>query len=262
MAYPWIVQQLALPQNAGVTFEQFVARQDRHVFDVWSQEFAGQSQRLVRVVAGFQGSAGYTSRVLQAIGGDFDALAVGAYFGPSAQQTATYTAQTTVDQVLNDTLASIPAVLQGLQVDRRLADQYAALLHHPIQLMAYEGGVSLIGHNQPYQPAMLAAGQSPRMYDVYRVFLTGLRSVGMDLFNQYEYTGRQVNNPWGVFGVLNYQDQPLADAPKYRALLDAVSGVLYTTAAPAGTLPALLVADQARQRDLEVSQLLTGQQPA
>jgi hypothetical protein len=207
-----------------VPFEQFVAEQNQRVFDIWSDVFAGQTGRLVRVVAGFELNPAYTARVLQHMNGDFDAVSCAAYFGPDAATRATYSASTTADQVMDDTIASIPTALNYLALHRALADQYAQALGRPIQLVAYEGGPHLDGRNQPYQPAFLAAGLDPRMYDAYRDLVVGAYQVGLDLFMQYEFTGRQVPNPFGVFGVLNYMDQPTAEAPKYRALLDAIAG--------------------------------------
>jgi putative intracellular protease/amidase len=241
LANQWVRQQLTLPENAGVTFEQFVARENRHVFDLWSNVFAGQTSRLVRVVAGFENNPSYTARVLQNMGGQFDAIAVGAYFGPTPPERATYSASTTVDQVMNDMLTSIPVALNFIQEHRILADQYSTQLGRHVALVSYEGGPSLIGNNQPYQPTFVAASQDPRMYEAYRQFLSGARNAGLELFMQFEYTDRQVNNPFGVFGALNYQDQPLAVAPKYRALLDAVSGRLYQSPTTSTLLPVLLV---------------------
>jgi hypothetical protein len=250
LPYQWIRQQLALPQNAGLTFEQFVARQERHVFALWSQQFAGQPGRLVRVVAGFEANPAYNARLLQNMNGEFDAFSVAAYFGPDAVTRSGYSAATTVDQIVADTRASIPEFLQFLASARGLANQYARALGRPIGFVAYEGGPALEGHYQPYQAAMNAASVDPRMYDVYRTFLRGANGVGLDLLVNYEYTDRNVPaSPYGIYGSLNYQDQPIADAPKYHALLDAALGTLFANdaaaavraATPRQTLPVLLV---------------------
>jgi hypothetical protein len=67
------------------------------------------------------------------------------------------------------------------------------------------------------------------MYGIYRSFLQGANQVGLNLLMNFEYTDRYVSNsPWGIFGSLNYQDQPVADAPKYHALLDAALGTLFS----------------------------------
>jgi hypothetical protein len=234
LPHQWVMQQLSLPQNAGVSFYQFVARQETHTFDIWSQVFAGQSGRLVRTVGVFEASPAYAVNLLAAMNGDFDAIAPAAYFGPTSAQIASYGAATTVDQVINDTAASIPTWLGFLQQHRQIADRYSAALGRPIQLLSYEGGLALEGHNQPYQAVFVAAGQDPRAYDLYRQYLVGARQIGLNLFMQFEFTDRANNNPYGVYGTLTRMDQPLAQAPKYRALLDAVSGALYASPSQPG----------------------------
>jgi len=70
------------------------------------------------------------------------------------------------------------------------------------------------------------------MYGAYRQLLTGAQAVGLSLFVNYVYTERFGNNPYGDFGALSYQDEPVANAPKYRALLDAALGTLFRPAHP------------------------------
>jgi hypothetical protein len=233
MPHQWVLQQLALPQNAGLNFYQFVAQENRHAFAIWSQVFAGQTDRLVRTVGVFEEGPFYAAHLLSYMNGEFDAISPAAYFGPTPAQIATYNAATTVDQVIADTAASIPLYLSFLQQHRLLADQYAQTLHRPIGLVCYEGGLALEGRNQPYQPVFVAAGSDPRVYDLYRQFLSGARQVGVDLFMQFEFTDRANNNPYGVYGTLTQMDQPLAQAPRYRALLDAITGTLYNLPASA-----------------------------
>jgi hypothetical protein len=235
-----VTQQLALPQNAGVTFEQFVAQENRRVFGLWSQVFAQQPGRLVRVVAGFEQNPNYTARVLSWMNGAFDAIAPAAYFGPSDATRAGYSANTTVDQVLTDLRASIPTAINFLQGHRQLADHYTTALGRPIQLLAYEGGPSLEGHWQPYQTAFNTAALDPRIYGIYSEFLRDVNNLGLNLLVNYEYTGRaMLNSPYGLYGALNYLTQPVALAPRYHALLDAASGVLFASAPPA-TAPVIV----------------------
>jgi hypothetical protein len=61
----------------------------------------------------------------------------------------------------------------------------------------------------------------------YSQFPEGANRVGLELLVNFEYTDRNINTPYGIYGALNYQDQPTADAPRYHALVDAASGVLY-----------------------------------
>lgn len=262
MGNQWVRQQLTLPQNAGVSPTQFIARQFGHTFDIWTQAFAGQTDRLVRVAAGFEPNPWYTNQILQNLQGNFDAVSTAAYFGPTPPMLATYTANTTVDQVLNDTVASIPTWLGFLRTTKAMADQYSAALHRHISYAAYEGGPALEGHYQPYQTVLNQASVSPRMYDIYRQFLIGANQVGLDLLVNFEFTDRNmVNSPYGLYGSLHYLDQPLSDAPKYRVLLEAATGSLFgaapsqtsgaaATVQPAGTTtPPAPVANTSAARD-------------
>ena len=54
-AFHWVSDQLELPENAGVDRWKFEARQTKRDFDIWSEVFASQEDRLVRVVAGQSG---------------------------------------------------------------------------------------------------------------------------------------------------------------------------------------------------------------
>jgi hypothetical protein len=235
MPYQWIEQQLALPQNAGITFPQFVAREDTRTFDIWSQAFAGQTNRLVRTVGGIAGSPRYTAAVLQNMSGDFDAVAVTAYLSPASSQLATYSASTTADQVLSDLTADIPTAISLLEQTKALADQYSSSLGRQISLLAYEGGPSLIGKNQPYQAAFSQATTNAGMYNVYSQFLVGLNQAGLGLLVNFEFTDapNSVSPNGGAFGSLSSLYQPLSAAPKYQALLDAASGSLFAVPARA-----------------------------
>jgi hypothetical protein len=54
------------------------------------------------------------------------------------------------------------------------------------------------------------------MQDRYREYLTGLEQLGVDLFVNFTHVGEW--SQYGSWGVLEYQQQPPAAAPKWRAL--------------------------------------------
>lgn len=224
-ASSWITAQLALPENAGLTREQFIARQETHVFDIWSGVFSDHPGQLVRVVAGQDGNDYYNAPLLAAmdqLGHHFDAFAVGAYFHAEP-----WHANTSVDQVLGELQASIPTLLTSLRDARRLADQYH------VSLLAYEGGPALEAQYLPEGDLTRAhdiemlnrASQDPRMYRMYSDFLHQLDAsdIHLDLLNHEQYTGRVSLDGEFPYGALSYQDERLADAPQYRALLDYVA---------------------------------------
>ena len=62
------------------------------------------------------------------------------------------------------------------------------------------------------------ANRHPRMYDVTRKHLKNWADAGGDLYVLFAYVAAP--SKWGSWGLLEYQDQPVAEAPKYRAFLD------------------------------------------
>jgi hypothetical protein len=232
-AFAIVQQQLALPQNAGKTFYQVWAADASHTFDLWTQAFAGQTNRLVRVVSGQSTSDWVTGQVLQNMHGNFDAIAIAPYISMNQSQLATFNASTTVDQVLNVvSTQSLPNALMGVDRHAALAVQYSTALGRHIPLLAYEGGLELIGSNQPYQQAFFDAGNDPRMYGIYLNYLQSLQAHGLELFVNYVYTAEPHPGPYGDNGVLHAMNEPLATAHRYRALLDFMSGTTTIVTTP------------------------------
>ena len=91
--YPWVTEQLASPENAGVDRWTFVANQIRQDFAIWTDVFAGATDRLVRVVAGWEADSTVVDQILQQMDGDFDAISPSAYVQLSNAQRATLSAK-------------------------------------------------------------------------------------------------------------------------------------------------------------------------
>ncbi len=238
--HQWLTQQLALPQNAGLTFYQLWAQHTEQDFNDWSSVFAGQESRLVRVVAGQAANSWVVSQVLMNMHGHFDAVACDAYITFARPQLSQFDSSTTPDQIIDAMYSDcLPHTLQFLQNHKAIADQYAAQLGRPIQMLAYEGGPIVYDTNQGYDAAMNAAILSPRMYDLYQQLLQGADQIGVDNFMAYIYTD---TSPYGYAGLLKYQDQPLSEAYRYDALVDFINGtttpISVSTPAPASPVPA------------------------
>ncbi len=218
----WVRDQTLLPENTGLNHWQIVARETQRDLQIWTDVFAGQSERIVRVVGGFNAVPWITNQILANMGDVYDAIATAPYFGIPQSQRATLTASTTPDEVLDLAAANIPWTVARLQEHENLADQYAARLGHDVQLITYEGGPHLDGQNGVYQQAFFDAGLLPRMYDVYRQYLDALEGVGLDLYMHFNLIGRPIVTQYGDFGSIHRMDEPLETAHKYRALLDYI----------------------------------------
>lgn len=227
--YFWIASQLQLPENAGLTHWQFAGREAARDMNIWTDVFAGQSQRIVRAVGGQAVNPWIAERILENMGGSFDAIAIAPYFGPGPTQRASYSATTTVDQVLADMRANIVTGAQMTVGHQRLADDFSTRVGRDIKLLAYEGGPHLNGRGESYQNVLFQATKDPRMADIFRDYLRIQNASGLDAYVHYKLTDRDVATQWGLFGVLLGQDQPLAEAHLYRTLLEADRGTLFTS---------------------------------
>ena len=67
-------------------------------------------------------------------------------------------------------------------------------------------------------PLLYAANRDNRMADLYAEFLNGWKQAGGGLF--MHYTSPRTYQKYGAWGTKEYVTQPLADAPKYQAILN------------------------------------------
>ena len=240
-ASQWVMDQTRLPQNAGLDNWQVAGREAKRDIDIWSNVFSGQTDRLVRVAAGWAANDWVTNRVVESMGGSFDAIAIAPYFNPDDEHRDSYTSATTVDTILADTRAAVATSVGWVRNHQNLANSWGATLGRDIKLLAYEGGPHMDGRSAPYQNAFYAAVNDPRMGDIERDYLRALDAEGMDLYVDFQYTGQPGASPWGDFAKLHRMDEPLETAYRYNAVVAAADGSLWS-ATPAPALPVVTVA--------------------
>ncbi|WP_339733137.1 putative Ig domain-containing protein [uncultured Gimesia sp.] len=220
----WIQEQLTLPENAGMNRFEFSASQIQEDFAIWEDVFAGQEDRLVRVVAGQQANPNVLASLLASMDGNFDAISVTAYAGLRQDQLATFDEFTTADDIIDSLLeVSVPWSLGHLAEHQAIANQYSEILGREIDLVTYEGGSHPSAYNTPAQDAAHEASLSPRMYDVYQTLLNGSQQIGVDLYNQFTFTGGGAPARWGDWGLLHTMDQPLEESYEYQSILDFIN---------------------------------------
>lgn len=230
-AFYWISDQLAKPENASYNGDRwkFEADQIKNDFDIFSTVFgaAGQQDRLVRVVAGQASNRWVTEQILLNMEGKFDAISCSGYFGLSDSQRATFDADTTSDQIVRAILDNASGAMSGLRQHKELVDSYSKTLGRQIKLVAYEAGqhADARGQNVPWLAALFAAQTDPLMYEAYDDFLRGAYELGVDEITHFTFTSEQ--SKYGSWGALTYQNEPIDQAPKYKALVDASTGYLY-----------------------------------
>lgn len=121
--------------------------------------------------------------------------------------------------------------VEWARTHQTLADTWSTRLGRDIQLVAYEGGPHMDGRNAPYQGAFSRAVNDQRMGEIYREHLKALDGTGMDLFLDFQFTGRPGASSWGDFAKLHRMDQPLSTAHRYAAVVVAANGTLWTAPA-------------------------------
>ena len=200
-----------------------------NVFSIWHDVFAGQEDRIIRV-AGCQHMNPWVAQVtLDQLHGQVDALAPAFYFdvrehyGKLEQLGAAATSRNVVDlaeRSLNE--RSIPKMREHAVLAKR----------YGVDLITYEGGQHILPHppgsTPPYVEAMWSAQRDPVMYDMYETVLESFHQMNGHLFVAFNFVGRQESR-WGSWGHLAYLTQPIAQAPKYRALVNHAEKTITST---------------------------------
>ena len=152
-----------------------------------------------------------------------DALAIAPYFAGSVADDITADGvvdSITIDEVLDRMEATLPTAIAWTQSNKVVADA------HGVALIAYEGGQHLVAtgdnrYDDTLTEKLIAANRDQRMYGFYRQYMDGWFNTTDGLFTHYCYVKESRN--YGSWGALEHLDQPRAEAPKYRALLDLIA---------------------------------------
>jgi len=150
-----------------------------------------------------------------------DVYAIAPYFGGNLGNYSTYptTMQMSVDQILDELELQIDVkVSNWITANKALCDARG------IPLMLYEAGQRMAAEGPGLlQPTLIQkiidVNRHPRMHEVYWRFLerwTELSDGQPAVF----FVSCANFSQWGAYGHLEYQSQPIQQAPKYRALRD------------------------------------------
>ncbi len=220
-ASAWVARQAASSEHAGLSHWQIAGREAKRDLDIWTDVFAGQEDRLVRVAAGWAANDWVTNEIMVAMEGSFDAVAIAPYFGPTDDRRDSYTAATTVDTVLADARDGIDEAIAFVARHRDLADRWSGVLGRSIALLAYEGGQHLDARSAPVQEVFYAAANAAEMGDLYRDYLARLEAAGLELYVDFNFTGAAGPTPWGDFAKLHRMDEPLSSTARLAVVTEA-----------------------------------------
>ena len=212
----------ALAEREGLHHPQATADRAARVFSIWREVFADEPERVVRVAAGQHYNPWIAETMCDRLNGEFDAIAVAAYFSYRDEDARSFGERTTVEDLLLSARKELEE--RGIPLLRRhaeLADEWSERTGREIRLIAYEGGqhISAWGRTDlAYYDEMRAAQTHPRMVECYERLLDAWDKMGGDVFCAFSSIGNWGRG--GYWGHLEYQDQPLDKAPKYGVLVE------------------------------------------
>jgi len=219
--------QEGLPNSVGGQFQQVAERygeKTKHVMQIWSNVFAGQMNRLVRVYAWQTVNSGYGEGGLQNALPNVDAYATAPYFAFTQSE---YTGQT-LDQIMNTVLpAKIAEQFQFAQTNKAIAQKYN------LRFVTYEAGQHVVLPNNVDLEKQIE--RDPRMYDLYKSYISTWQSQFGDLMTLFAMTGPISN--YGGWGMTEYNGQPIDQAPKLRAVRDFLGITVASNDPPPTPLP-------------------------
>jgi hypothetical protein len=197
------------------------ARRSVQMFQIFEEVFGG-TQRLYRVLASQSANDWVSRQVTQFenAGQYADALAIAPYFGVTvAPARLDEYIDLTVDELIARTAGQIET-----GIPQYIRNHLTIASNLGLDLIAYEGGQHFVGINGVENNATLNqlfddVNRDPRMRCLYRQYLdTWSEITGGGAFALFNYISSW--SIYGRWGVLEYQTQPIADAPKYQGILE------------------------------------------
>ncbi|QQE11668.1 hypothetical protein JD969_19635 [Planctomycetota bacterium] len=189
------------------------------VFKIWDEVWVDEPERIVRVIAGQEVNAWITEQLCVKVGkGNFDAIATTAYFGNKHEGGAL--PKVSEQQVLplaRGLVAEGVKILVNERGEARMK-QGAVAKKFGVAYLTYEGGQHFTPGGKTATAVVATAQVLPEMYEAYLLNMRLTEKAGGQMFNAFDYCEPATN--FGAWGHISYQNEPLEQAPKYRALLD------------------------------------------
>jgi hypothetical protein len=185
------------------------AEKTRQVMKIWTDVFRGQTNRIVRVVSTQNANPGWSKRILdyRDTADHVDALATAPYWALSDEDDKGQSLDDIMGKVLPARIAETLALA---------SEHKRTAAAHEKRYITYEGGQHVwLNHNDHL---VAAIERDPRMYDLYKTYIEQWnRQIG-DTLALFALTG-------GIgkagFGLVEYAGQPIAEAPKMRAVKES-----------------------------------------
>ncbi len=224
-------QSLGLDPDRWIAGQKYCSLRSIQIWEIFKDEFTNDS-RLIKVMATQSSWTAITDLRFSALNDPAinpnylmpDSLAIAPYFGKiysPADIPPAVPGYPTVNDILN-TIA--PAEINNVKVavlaQKVIADTQGC------SLICYEAGQHFVGLYQAVDDVnltniLISANRDSRMYSRYIEYLNMLKANGVEMCGNFSF----IYSPgkWGSWGVLEYQDQPISQAPKYRAVINWIN---------------------------------------
>ncbi|MEN9611753.1 MAG: hypothetical protein RLZZ628_2567 [Bacteroidota bacterium] len=208
--------------NQSISYPRRYVERALNVFRIWQEEWAGQKQRIRRVLGTQTGYPFISEEILAHAKGELDYFSPAFYFGYSGNSCVnalrTLGANATPTDVMDCTRQSMRTFFPNIRQTYRLAQLHGKPIAH------YEGGQHMTSNPtiEPFQEALYQAQIDPQIKTLYQEMIDSLRRYGGTTHAvAYTLTGQRASR-YGSWGHLESSDQNLATqpAPKYQVLLD------------------------------------------
>jgi hypothetical protein len=213
----WVAHQAAnegaaegLPADIGGDTQRGAERygeKTSHLMQIWSNVFAGQMNRLVRVFSWQNAQPGYGEIGLKYALPYVDAYATAPYW---AFMQSDYTGQS-LDTIMNTILpGQITWTLSMAAQNKALAQKYG------LRYITYEAGQHVV---LPNNASLLTQIETdPRMYDLYKSYISQWQANIGDTLTLFSLSGPI--SQYGAWGMVQWTGQPisLSTTPKMQAV--------------------------------------------
>jgi hypothetical protein len=163
---------------------------------------------------------GIAQALCRRLEGEFDAIAVGAYFTVRADRDDVGR-DSTAAELMVAARENLDDVMGRISEHQALAQELSAELGRHIALVTYEGGPSIVAHSPGggLDPlATLQCQNMPEMYEAYRYLIEEGARRGLELFIGYDFVGPRTS--FDTFSHMQALTDPIDSSPKYRALIE------------------------------------------
>jgi hypothetical protein len=215
-------KEMKLSNNAYQAQLAYHSKRSVEIFAIWEKELGG-TDRLVRVLATHSANP-WTSEQVALFEDAYkqaDVIAIAPYFGHALGSPKT------VDEVKTMTVAQVLDRCREDMENNREATRKTATLAKKLGLglIAYEAGQHLVGihgaeNDEGLTKLLHAANRAPGMGDLYRDYIRNWSADGGGLMAIFSSVARP--SKWGSWGILEFEGQDAADAPKYRAVVESI----------------------------------------